>query len=310
VKITRIAVPDFVSNSYFPAIAAMALGYFEKEGLDVRHELIFPNYKAYEALREGAVDFVAGPAHALLPVFPEWSGVKLLAALAQGMYWLLVMRTDLGAAVGDVNAVKGRRIGAAPLVNLGLKRLLIEAGIDLEADSVQIVGVPGAHEPGVSFGVAAALALEDGAIDGFWANAMGAENAIRRGIGKVILDVRRGVGPAAAFYYTMPVLATSDVLIERDSELAAAGLRAVLAAQRALRADIGLAAVVGRRLFPAAEADLIEGVVERDLPYYTPEISDEALSGMIRFAQASGLLKGTPSREQVIATSFSHLWAQ
>jgi ABC-type nitrate/sulfonate/bicarbonate transport system substrate-binding protein len=147
-------------------------------------------------------------------------------------------------------------------------------------------------------------------IDGFWANAMGAENAIRSGIGKVILDVRRGVGPASAFYYTMPALATSDRLIEKDPELAAAGLRAVLAAQRALRADVGLASVVGRRLFPPAEADLIEGVVARDLPYYTPEISDEALSGMVRFAQACGLLKGTPSREEVVATRFSHLWAQ
>jgi hypothetical protein len=57
---------------------------------------------------------------------------------------------------------------------------------------VRIVGVPGASEPGVSFGVAAAKALEDGELDGFWANAMGAENAVRGGVGKVVLDVRRG----------------------------------------------------------------------------------------------------------------------
>jgi hypothetical protein len=43
----RIAVPDLVSNSYFPAIAAIALDFFKREGLDVVHELIFPNYKAY-----------------------------------------------------------------------------------------------------------------------------------------------------------------------------------------------------------------------------------------------------------------------
>jgi hypothetical protein len=42
----RIAVPDLVSNSYFPAIAAIALDFFKREGLDVVHELIFPNYKA------------------------------------------------------------------------------------------------------------------------------------------------------------------------------------------------------------------------------------------------------------------------
>ena len=42
----RIAVPDLVSNSYFPPIAAIVLDLFNREGLDVVHELIFPNNKA------------------------------------------------------------------------------------------------------------------------------------------------------------------------------------------------------------------------------------------------------------------------
>src|SRR5258706_8727833 len=149
VSVARIAVPDLVSNSYFPAIAAIELGFFAREGLDVAHELIFPNYKAYEALRDGKIDFVAGPAHAVFRAFPEWRGAKLLAALAQGMYWLLVMRSDLAATPGDISAVKGRTIGAAPLVDQGLKRMLIESGIDLEHDGVRIVGVPGSDAPGV-----------------------------------------------------------------------------------------------------------------------------------------------------------------
>jgi hypothetical protein len=63
VTAVRVAIPDLVSNSYFPAIAAIALGFFAKEGLAASHELIFPNYKACEALRDGRVDFVAGTAH-------------------------------------------------------------------------------------------------------------------------------------------------------------------------------------------------------------------------------------------------------
>jgi ABC-type nitrate/sulfonate/bicarbonate transport system substrate-binding protein len=301
-------VPDLVSNSYFPAIAAIELGFFAKEGLDVAHELIFPNYKAYEALRDGRIDFVAGPAHAVFGAFPQWQGAKLLAALAQGMYWLLVMRSNLAATPGDVNAVKGRTIGAAPLVNEGLKRLLIEAGVDLERDNVRIVGVPGANEPGVSFGVAAAKALEKGKLDGFWANAMGAENAVRGGVGKVILDVRRGLGPAAAFHYTMPVLATSARVIARDPQLVAAAVRAVVKVQRALKADVSLATKVGRAMFPPAEAELIAAVVERDLPFYDPVISQAAVTGLNRFAQAIGLLKRAVPYDEVVATEFSHLW--
>jgi ABC-type nitrate/sulfonate/bicarbonate transport system substrate-binding protein len=308
VKLARIAVPDLVSNSYFPAIAAIELGCFGKYGLDVAHELIFPNYRAFEALRDDKIDFVAGPAHAVLPAFPEWRGAKLLAALAQGMFWLLVMRADFKAVPGDINCVKGRTIGAAPLVDQGLKRMLIESGIDLDRDAVRVVGVPGADAPGVSFGIAAAQALADGKLDGFWANAMGAENAVRQGIGTVVLDVRRGLGPAFAFHYTMPVLVTSDRAIARDPEMVAGGVRAVVDAQRALKQDVSLATKVGRALFPPADAELIATTVERDLPYYDPTISIEAVTGLNRFATAIGLLHETVPFERVVATQFQDLW--
>ena len=168
--------------------------------------------------------------------------------------------------------------------------------------------VPGAHDPGVSFGVHAAKALAEGLIDGFWANGMGAENAVRSGVGKVILDVRRGLGPAAAFHYTIPVLATSDAAITRDPELIASGMRAVMAAQRALKAEPGLAAQIGAEVFPKAEAALIADVVARDLPFYTPDITDASVAGMVRFTQAVGMLKGAPTRDDMVASAFSPLW--
>ena len=65
-----------------------------EEGLDVSLELIFPVDKAYEALRDGKVDFVAGSAHSALAAFPDFTGVKLLCAQAQGMYWFLVLHKE------------------------------------------------------------------------------------------------------------------------------------------------------------------------------------------------------------------------
>src|ERR1700726_904230 len=140
----KLAVPDMISNSYFPAEAAVELGYFKAEGLDVSLELIFPVDKSYAALRDGTVDFVGGSAHSALAAFPDWRGVKLLCAQAQGMYWFLVMHADLEPRRGDVSVVKGRRIGAAPWVDMGLRRLLIAGGIDLARDGVSIAPVPGA----------------------------------------------------------------------------------------------------------------------------------------------------------------------
>jgi NitT/TauT family transport system substrate-binding protein len=305
----KLAVPDMISNSYFPAIAAIELGFFKQEGLDVALELIFPVDKAYQALREGRVDFVGGSAHSALAAFPQWQGVKLLCAQAQGMYWFLVMHKDFGAKRGDVNVVKGRSIGAAPWVEMGLRRLLLEAGIDPERDAVRIAPVPGSLEAGVNFGVTAAKALEDCKIDGFWANGMGAEVAVRRGVGTVVLDVRRGDGPKPCFNYTMASVATTDALIAREPETAAAAIRAIVKTHAALRKNVELATEVGRKLFPPSEAALVGELIRRDLPYYDASISRDFVAGMNQFARDVGILRGQGPYESVVAARFSDLWA-
>src|SRR6187401_2359577 len=304
----KLAVPDMISNSYFPAIAAIELGCFKQEGLDVELELIFPIDKSYAALRDGTVDFVGGSAHSALAAFPQWQGAKLLCAQAQGMYWFLVMRRDLGAKRGEVEVVKGRSIGAAPWVDLGLRRLLIEAGFDLDRDRVKIAPVPGATGQSVNFGLTAARALEDRKIDGFWANGMGAEVAVRRGVGTVVLDVRRGDGPKPCFNYTMASIATTDGLIERSPETAAAAVRAMVKTHAALKANVTLATEIGRKLFPPSEAELIAELIRRDLPYYDASISPSFVAGMNQFSRDIGILKGDVPYESVVATQLSHLW--
>jgi len=304
----KIVIPDLVSNSYFPSIAAVELGFFKQEGLDVELELVFPVNKSYEWLRDGKADFVGGSAHSILAAFPEWRGAKLLGALAQGMYWFLVMRADLKAKRGDVSIVKGRKIGAAPWVDFGFKQLLKDAGIDEQRDGVEVMPVPGSTGAGVSFGVNAAKALEEGKIDGFWANGMGAEVAVKRGIGMVVLDVRRGDGPKAAFGYTFATLATTSALIERAPEKAAAAVRALVKTQQALKANAALATDAGRKRFPEFETSLIAELIRRDLPFYDASISRETFDSCNRFALAMGLAKQGASYEDAVAVQFRDLW--
>ncbi|HZD90349.1 MAG TPA: ABC transporter substrate-binding protein [Pseudolabrys sp.] len=297
----KLAVPDMISNSYFPAIAAIELGFFKEEGLDVELELLFPVDKTYEALKGGRIDFVAGSAHSALSAFPDWRGVKLICAQALGMYWFLVMRADIGARRGDIAAVKGRRIGAAPWVDMGLRALLTEAGIDLEPDRVTVAPVPGATGATVNFGLTAAKALEEGKIDGFWANGMGAEVAIRSGAGTLVLDVRRGDGPKPCFNYTMASIATSDRLLAASPHVAGATVRAIDKTHAALKADLSLATKIGRKLFPPAEAELIAELIRLDLPYYSSGISRDFVAGMNGFARKLGILSGDVAYEEIVA---------
>lgn len=303
----RIAAVDLVSNTCFPALAADELGYFKAEGLEARIELVAA-LGATKALRAGDADaMIAGSVHDVLTEFPQWKGVKIVVALSQGTPWLLVVRTDLAAKRGDLNAVKGLRLTAAEGPDLALKQMLIGAGID-PAKDLRLVELPGAKARDVSFGVFAARALEAGEIDGFWANAMGAETAVSRGGGKILIDVRRGDDPAEVRRFTFAGMVTTDEFIEREAESIAAAVRAIVKAQKALRADPKLAAEVGRRKFPADAAALITRIVERDAPFYDPVISEESVIGLNRFAQSVGHLSGPVPYERVVAVDFRHLW--
>src|SRR5437773_1054932 len=137
----KLAVPDLISPSYFPPVAAVEQGFFEAEGLDVEVETASQDDKAYAALRDRPVEMLC----------------------------------------------------------------------------------------------VAAQALEARLIDGFWANGMGAEVAVRRGAGTLVLDVRRGDGPASAFHFTFSAVAAADRLIAAKPTVAAAAVRAVANAQAALR---------------------------------------------------------------------------
>lgn len=309
-SVLRVAVPDMVSPSYFPAIAAVELGFLAEEtGQEAEVELLYPVTATYEALRDGRVDFVGGAAHAPLYAFPEWSGARLLCALSQKMYWFLVVRTDLQVRRGDIAALEGLRIGAAPGPVDGLRRLVAAAGLDPEHD-LSIGPVPGTAGPNVSFGVAAARALAAGDIDGFWANGMAAEIAVRAGTGTVVVDARRDDTPPGIADYTFPALVTTQRQLDERPELGTAAVLAVVRAQQALRADPSRATAAAQRHFPAEEATLIAELVRRDTAFYDPCISPAAVAAMNRFAHDVGILADPHlPADRVLAVEIEPAWA-
>jgi NitT/TauT family transport system substrate-binding protein len=242
-----------------------------------------------------------------LSAFPRWEGAKLLCAQSQGLYWFLVMRSDIGARRGNLSCVKGRRIGAAPWVGMAFRQMLADSDIDMERDGVEIVTVPGSIGKRINIGVVAARALADRSIDGFWANGMGAEIAVLSGAGTLVIDARRGDGPSQAFNYTMATLAATDRMIKDRPNDAAAGVRAIVAAQKALVEKPALAEKVANKLFPE-EGEHIVKLVRRDLPYYQARLTREFVSDMARFARARGILDTDIPYASVVASQFSSLW--
>ncbi len=304
----RLMVADLDSPSYFVAVAAAELGFFKHEGIDIELERTYGAHKFGERLRDGTLHFFGGPAYAATSAFPAWKGAKLLCALAQYSYWFLAVRADLDVKRGDLSALKGLRISssmAAPV--LGLRHLLAESGIDLERDNVRIVPAPPTIE-GRWMGHAGVDAIKQGLADAYWGNGMRVAIGEKLGVAKLHLDLRRGDGPPGARWYNFAALTTTERLIDEHPDVAAGAVRAIVKAQKALKADPLLATGIAQRLFPPDEAPLIAGLIERDAPFYDAKISSEAVDGLNKFAKASGLISEPALYDRLVAAQFRHFW--
>ena len=270
----RIAVPDLVSNSYFPVVAAATLGAFAAEGIDISLELRSPLPSCMNALRDGGVDFVGASAHAPLLAFPDWRGAKLLCAQSQGTYWFLVMRKDLDIARGDLAELKGKRIAAVPFVGAALRQFLLAADMDPERENVSITMPEEARKPGVNFGVFAARALRERSSTVSSPTVWAPSSPYAKASGPWFSTCGEATGQRRLSTTRCRRSLTTDRLVSERPDVAASVVRAIIKTQLALKRDFGLATAVGRKLYPQKEAELIADVVARDLPFYDPRIGE------------------------------------
>jgi ABC-type nitrate/sulfonate/bicarbonate transport system substrate-binding protein len=244
----------------------------------------------------------------VLRAFPNWEGAKVVVALAQGTPWLVVLRSDIPGERGDPSALRGLRIAAAAGPNLVFGQFLIELGLTPGRD-VEIISLPGGEDAHVNFGILAAQALENNVIDGFFANAMGAQVSIKKKIGRIHIDSRRdGDRFRDVCHFTFAALITTDEVIARRKAEIASIVRAIVKTHKTLRADPSRAAAVGKKRFPPDAAALIASLVERDLPFYDPRITQESVDGINRFAQSLGLIERPIPYGQMVAETFRDLW--
>ena len=181
----KLAVPDMISNSYFPAIAAIELGFFKREGPRrlARADL---SGRQMPMRRCATARSISSAARRIRRSRRSRNGraPSSCARRRRACTGSWSCTRDLGAQArrsrrGERPQHRRRALGRYGLAPAADRRRASTSS----ATASRSRRCPGAVGAGVNFGVTAAKALEDRKIDGFWANGMGAEVAVRRGIG-------------------------------------------------------------------------------------------------------------------------------
>ena len=304
----RMLVADLDSPSYFVATAAVELGCFKDEGVDVELARDYGAEKGPALLRAGEVHFLGGPAYIAGHEFPNWNGAKLLCALSHYSYWFLAVRADLDVRRGDVAALRGLRISASqPWPEMGLRYLLAESGFDLARDNIRVIPPPTNVDPRWK-GHAGIEAIKQGVADAYWGNGMRVALGEGLGVAKLHLDLRRDPGLSRTRWSNFAALTVTDALIAQHPQAAAGAVRAIVKAQKALRADPSLATAIAQRLFPADEVPHIAGLIARDAPFYDASIPHEAVEGFNTFAGTFGFVSAPIAYDRLVASQFHGLW--
>ena len=137
---------------------------------------------------------------------------------------------------------------------------------------------------------------------------MGAEVAVRSGIGTLVLDARRGDGPASARDYTFAAFVTTQKTIEQQPAIVAGAVRALVGAQQALKREPAARRRRRSGCSPRPRRGLSRELIGRDAPYYDAAISTQSVDALNRFARDLGILTEEVPYDQVVATGFRHLW--
>jgi NitT/TauT family transport system substrate-binding protein len=146
------------------------------------------------------------------------------------------VRATLDAKRGDLEALKGLRISAAPAwPEMALRHMLAQSGIDPERDNVRIVPPPPPYGDKGFMARNGVDTIIQNTADAYWGNGMRVALGERLGIAKLHLDLRRGDGPPGARYYNFAALTARERLVSERPEAAAGAIRAIVKAQKALK---------------------------------------------------------------------------
>jgi len=132
----KLAVPDLISNSYFPAVAAVELGHFAAQGLDV--ELVYTRggNAAMQALVGGAVEYAGTSFDVALQAAANGAAIRRFASTGRLPLFALAVAPARSRQIDTVARLTGATVAVSALGNADHALLLFLLIVSFRSRSV------------------------------------------------------------------------------------------------------------------------------------------------------------------------------
>jgi NitT/TauT family transport system substrate-binding protein len=286
-----------VTFAFLPAYVAEHMGYFSAEGVDLKTMRASSAQAGLAAVMSGGAQYylstpIAGARSAaagaplvncgaLMNQNPSNiildAGVAKRLGLAGDVSKLPV--EDLIRKLRDLRFA-AHTAGSSP--DITLRFLARRAGLNPEKD-LQILPITGDS---------ILPAFEQKRIDGFIYSSPLAENGVIRHGGVKVLSLADGSYPPLAGQLSISLVCNRD-WVEKQTDAAAATLRAIWRAMHLMKSDPAKARAAARKSFPALEERIFDAAFETNMKAFpdSPRLSAKQMSDAIDFHLATG---GTP----------------
>jgi NitT/TauT family transport system substrate-binding protein len=300
VRIGTVKAPPLV-----PVLIAQEEGFFAREG--IRAEIVpYPNNEAVrQALLTHAVDAAVLSVGMTLQAFEQGIRLRNVVLLQGRPNATIVTRKSLKIRKGDLNALRGRRIGVDAYggrLDVLLRLVLLQAGInpDLKLTIIPTGEIPGHLAAMQARRVDAQVTWEPGTSQLTLPSELG--------LGEVFLDMRATERPFPVSRMVEGSVVALDEWVRDHRDAAVRVARAVSCAERAIRRTPNLVASVYRRSFPGLGPEVYANIAKVQPSVYWPSIRRENILVMNEAYRKLGLLKGTVRFEDVVPDGFAMAW--
>lgn len=300
-----------VSISAVPSTSSVVLyvaeqeGYFDEAGLNVKVVEFTSGAESERAMVSGAVDMGSGGVGTTLIMASKGIKARNVVLFQNKSIFTLVAHEGLDIGPGDLQALKGKKIGVSSpgsLTDLFLRIALRDAGIDPDRD-VTIVATGGlnAHLP----------ALKTGSVDAqmTWepATVMITKGD---GVGKIVLDLRtEDVSPALQNLLGSSLQAT-DAWLAKDNNLekAKAAAKAIDRARQAIVKDPEIMMAPLKRIFPSLDESLLAEIAQIEASSYQGAITPEAIEHMSDIYVSTKIIDRPVSYDEIVDDRIAAEW--